>query len=64
MNHFSAMTPLHVAANMGNVEKASLLLKFHSGVNGETPDGATSIDFAATWGHADMAKLFLKMANG
>jgi len=60
MNHSPAMTPLHVAANIGDAGKSSLLLKFKADVNAETPDGATPLMFAATWGHEEVAKLLLE----
>jgi cytohesin len=56
---FSPMTPLHLAANIGDVEKCKLLLEFKADVNAHTPDGATPLDFAAVWDHRAICELLL-----
>ena len=56
---FRTMTPLHVAANIGDAEKCKLLLEFKADVNAHTPDGATPLDFAAVWDHQVVCELLL-----
>ncbi|MGO9463067.1 MAG: ankyrin repeat domain-containing protein [Isosphaeraceae bacterium] len=56
---FHSMTPLHVAANIGDVEKCKLLLDSGARVNAATADGATPIFFAAVWKHKPVCDLLL-----
>jgi ankyrin len=58
-NHFRPMTPLHVAANIGGLEKCKLLLEFNADVNEPTPDGATPLFFAAVWNRQAVCELLL-----
>jgi ankyrin repeat protein len=56
---FHSMTPLHVAANIGDVEKCKLLLESGAEINAQTPDGATPLFFAAAWNHKQVCDLLL-----
>lgn len=57
---FVPMTPLHVAASVGDLPKCQLLVDFKADVNALTPDGATPLDFAAAFGHAAVCELLLE----
>jgi ankyrin repeat protein len=56
---FRPMTPLHVAANIGDADKCRLLLEFGAEIDAKTPDGATPIFFAAVWNHKQVCELLL-----
>lgn len=56
---FHSMTPLHVAANIGDVEKCKVLLDSGAEINAATADGATPIFFAAVWKHKPVCDLLL-----
>jgi ankyrin repeat protein len=53
------LTPLHVAADRGDIAKARLLLDFKANVNPETKDGATPLFFAMVQGHPDFCEFLL-----
>ena len=45
------MTPLHIAADLGEIQKCELLIRHKADVNARTADGATPLMFAVAWGH-------------
>jgi ankyrin repeat protein len=54
------LTPLHVTADLGSIDKAKVLLDFKADINVQTSDGATSLFFAAVLGHRDYCEALLK----
>jgi ankyrin repeat protein len=54
------LTPLHVAADRGDIAKARLLLDSKADVNAETEDGATPLFFAMVQGHRDFCQFLLE----
>jgi ankyrin repeat protein len=50
------LTPLHIAADLGDIAKGRLLLDFKADVNAETEDGATPLFFAMVRGHPDFCR--------
>jgi len=54
------LSPLHVAADRGDIAKGRLLLDFKANVNAETPDGATPLFFAMAQGHRDFCDFLLE----
>jgi ankyrin repeat protein len=59
LSDFGSLTPLHVAADIGDVEKCKLLLNSGAPVNASTPDGSTPIFFAAVWNRKPVCDLLL-----
>jgi ankyrin repeat protein len=53
------LTPLHVAADLGDIEKAKILLEFRADINAQTSDGATPLFFAAFGNHRPFCDLLL-----
>jgi ankyrin repeat protein len=53
------LTPLHVAAELGDLEKAKVLLEFRADINAQTSDGATPLFFAAVGSHRPFCDLLL-----
>jgi ankyrin repeat protein len=58
-HHWGELTPLHLAANIGDAEKCKLLVHYNADVNARTPDGATPLTFAAAGGHSTVCDLLL-----
>jgi ankyrin repeat protein len=61
-NHSPGVTPLHLAASIGDREKCALLIKYRADVNIPSDRGATPLMFAAFWGYRPVCELLL--ANG
>ena len=53
-------TPLHVAAQVGDLELVKLLLAANADVNARANAGWTALHWAAYWSHREMAELLLR----
>ncbi len=53
------LTPLHVAVEVGELDKVKLLLSFRANVNATTKDEATPLFFAAVRRHRDIGEYLL-----
>jgi ankyrin repeat protein len=58
-NRLRPMSPLHLAANIGDIKKCKLLIEHKTDVNARTPDGATPLMFAMAWGHDEVCDYLL-----
>ncbi|MDB5336840.1 MAG: serine/threonine-protein phosphatase 6 regulatory ankyrin repeat subunit B-like [Planctomycetaceae bacterium] len=56
---YKSVTPLHLAANLGDLEKCALLVKHDAAVNIRSAHGATPLMFAALSGHQPVNKFLL-----
>lgn len=54
------LTPLHITAVAGSIEKAKILVDFKADINAQTKDGATPLFFAAVFKHGKYCDFLLK----
>lgn len=54
------VTPLHVAANKGNVEMCNLLLNYKANINARMTNGSTPLIEAVAYWHIDAARLLIE----
>jgi ankyrin repeat protein len=58
----SERTPLHTAAEVGDVDAVEALLSSGADVNAAAEDGLTPLHVAAAWGHDAVAEILLARA--